>query len=428
MDEFSVPEIFEPLWQPQRYKGAWGGRGSGKSYNFATMAVVRSAQEPKLRGACVREIQRTLKESAQRLIVDTIDRLGLARHFNALDRETRTPGGGSIIYQGMQDHTADSILSFEGLDWVWIEQGESLSERSLELLRPTIRKSGSEIWVSWNPRSASDPVDKLLRGLDIPSTAIVIEANYQDNPFFTDELELERKYDEKHNRDRYAHIWLGAYEPQAIGAIWLRQTLHDGRVRNLPCERERTLVGVDPAVTDTDASNEHGIVVGCKGADGRGYILEDASLHGTPHQWATRAVAQFDKWDADAVVIEVNQGGDMCKAVLQTIRKNLPIIEVRATRGKHVRAEPIASLYTLGRVSHVGTFPEMEDQYCKFTAHGWEGDSDKSPDRAEAGIWLLTELFEELIRDQGRDKTKDDDEEERFWRNNPQTDQGAWMS
>jgi len=428
MDKLQIPSVFEPLWKPHRYKGAHGGRGSGKSYNFAAMAVLRSAKEPGLRGACVREVQKSLKESAQKLIVDTITRMGLGGEFRPLDTETRGPGGGSIVYQGMQDHTAESIKSFEGLDWVWIEEAQNLSERSLEMLRPTLRKSGSEIWASWNPRSAKDPVDKLLRGLSIPPNSAVVEANYQDNPFFTKELGMERAHDEKHNRDRYAHIWLGGYEPQAIGAIWLRQTLHEGRVSRMPCERERTLVGIDPAVTDNDASNEHGIVVGCKGSDGHGYILEDASTHGSPHEWATRAVAMYDKWDADGVVIEINQGGDMCKHTLQTVRKNLPIIEVRATRGKHVRAEPISALYTLGHVHHVGTFPEMEDQLCLFTASGWDGDGDKSPDRAEAGIWLLTELYEDLIRDQGRDKAKDDDSEAKYWQNNPQSDSGAWMT
>jgi phage terminase large subunit-like protein len=104
----------------------------------------------------------------------------------------------------------------------------------------------------------------------------------------------------------------------------------------------------------------------------------------------------FDKWEADAIVIEVNQGGDMVRHTLNSVRKGLPIIEVRATRGKHVRAEPISALYTLGRISHVGTFPELEDQLCQFTAHGYEGDD--SPDRAEAMIWCFTELFPELTR------------------------------
>lgn len=422
MNRFVIPPVFKPLWQPMRYKGAHGGRGSGKSYNFAAMAVVQSANQPGVRGACIREVQKTLADSAQRLIGDTIDRLGLGDRFDKQTSMTRCPGGGTISYIGMQDHTAESFKSYENLGWVWIEEAHTLSARSLEILRPTVRAKGSEIWASWNPRSAADPIDTLLRGMDTPPNAAVIEANYMDNEFFTEELEAERAHDEKFNRDRYAHIWLGAYEPQAKGAIWQRQGFHQNRVRAMPCERGRTLVGVDPAVSDTDTSNEHGITVGCLGADDRGYMLEDASLHGSPHQWATRAVAMFDKWDADAVVIEINQGGDMCRHTLETIRKGLPIIEVRATRGKHVRAEPISSLYQLDRISHVGTFTEMEDQFCLFTAHGWEGDDDKSPDRAESAIWLWTELFPDLTSE--ATKRRGDDDYRQYGAN--QT--GSWMT
>ncbi len=387
-----VPDIFEPLWGPGRYFGAYGGRGSGKSYNFAHKAVVRSAERPGSRGVCVREVQRSLKDSAKLLIEDIVKRFGLGGKFDLQTVETKTPGGGIIVYQGLQDHTAESIKSFEGFDWAWIEEGQTLSARSLELLRPTIRKAGSEIWASWNPRSPTDPVDVLLRGLVIPPNSIVVEANYQDNQFFTPELEAEREFDYRANPDRYAHIWDGAYEPMAVGAIWSRQGIHACRTAKMPCGRERTLVAVDHAVSDIPGvSNEHGITVQALGADQRGYLLEDGSMYGTPHQWATRTVALFDKWDADAVVIERNQGGDLVRHTLQTIRRNLPIIEVVATRGKHVRAEPIAALYPLLQIFHVGTFPEIETQMCQFTSHGYAGPD--SPDRAEAVIWGFTELF-----------------------------------
>ena len=128
-------------------------------------------------------------------------------------------------------------------------------------------------------------------------------------------------------------------------------------------------------------------------AAGHGYLLEDASCYGSPHQWATRSVAMYDKWEADGVVIEKNQGGDMCRHTFATVRKSLPIIEVHATRGKHIRAEPISALYSVNRISHVGMFPELENQLCLFTSSGWEGDAHKSPDRAEAMIWGFTELF-----------------------------------
>jgi phage terminase large subunit-like protein len=165
---------------------------------------------------------------------------------------------------------------------------------------------------------------------------------------------------------------------------------------------ERIVISIDPAVSDTDTSDEHGIVVAGLGADRRGYLLEDGSMHGSPHQWASRAVALYDKWDADAIVIEKNQGGDMCRFTIETVRKNVSIIEVHATRGKHVRAEPISSLYHHGRISHIGTFPELEDQLCKFTASGYNGDD--SPDRAEAAIWAFTELFPKLTTEKKETK------------------------
>ena len=117
--------------------------------------------------------------------------------------------------------------------------------------------------------------------------------------------------------------------------------------------------------------------------------------------------------------IEKNQGGDMCRHTLQTIRKSLPIIEVHATRGKHVRAEPISALYPVGRVSHVGSFPELEDQLCLFTSSGWEGDDDKSPDRAEAMIWAFTELFPAMTTP--RNNTTE------YYNYGGGSQQGSWM-
>lgn len=392
MTGFTVPKVFEPLWKEQgRYKGAWGGRGSGKSHNFATMLVIRASKEKGFRAVCVREVQKSLKESALRLIADTIERLGLGSKFEVQATQIKTPGNGLIGFVGMQDHTAESIKSLEGYNVAWCEEAQTLSERSLELLRPTIRAPGSELWFSWNPRNAGDSADRLLRGQEVPQGSVVIKANYNDNQFFPNELEEERLFDKKNNPDRYAHIWEGEFEPQAIGAIWNRQVIHDNRRDNHPDDLERIVVAVDPAVSDTEKSDEHGIVVCGLDSNGHGYLLEDASCHGSPHQWATRAVAMFDKWEADQVVIEKNQGGDMCRHTLQTIRRGLPVVEVHATRGKHIRAEPISALYPVNRISHVGSFPELEDQLCLFTSSGYEGS--KSPDRAEAMIWAFTELF-----------------------------------
>ncbi len=415
MHKIHIPtaKVFQPLLEEARWKASYGGRGSGKSHFFADLATEEGLTIPKYRLLCVREVQKSLKESAKRLIEDKVAERELENYFDCQTYETKIKGGGVITYVGMQDHTADSIKSFEGYHRAWIEEAHTISERSLELLKNTIRAPGSQIWASWNPRNATDPIDVMLRGANPPERSIVVKALYSDNPWFPSELEEERKWDEKNNRDRYGHIWLGDYEPQAIGAIWDRATIHGSRVSDIP-DLKRIVVAVDPAVSAEKGSNEHGIVVVGLGHNNQGYVLDDVSMDGTPRQWADRAIAAYDRWEADAVVIEVNQGGDMCKTTLQAARPGLPVTEVRATRGKHVRAEPISALYHLGRVHHVGTFDQLEDQMCLMTAGGWEGKG--SPDRLDALVWGLTHLFPQMSRKQSKPRKWD------------QADHQGWMS
>jgi len=341
--QIETAPILEPMLEPSRYKAIYGGRGALKSHFFSELGIERALMQPGFRMVCVREVQKSLKESAKRLIEDKIEKFELMGEFRVLNDSIITPGNGIITFQGLQDHTAESIKSLEGYDVAWVEEAQTSSKRSLEYLRPTIRKEGSEIWASWNPRNPSDPIDSLFRGLEVPKNSIVIKTTYQDNPWFPSVLEEERLFDFRNNPGRYAHIWMGDYEPMAIGAIWSRQNLHENR-RAEPPEMKKIVVSVDHAVSNEDNSNEHGIIVAGVGIDNRGYVLKDYSTHGTPQKWASRTIAAFDESEADEIVIEVNQGGDLVRHTLQSIRANLPICEVRATRGKHVRAEPISAL------------------------------------------------------------------------------------
>jgi phage terminase large subunit len=127
----------------------------------------------------------------------------------------------------MQNHTADSIKSLENFDIAWVEEAQSLSQRSLDLLRPTMRKEGSELWFSWNPNEASDPVDQLLRGDNPPPNAIVVEANYTDNPWFPDVLRAEMQYDNKRDADKYAHVWLGKYLSKSEARVFRNWSIED---------------------------------------------------------------------------------------------------------------------------------------------------------------------------------------------------------
>jgi phage terminase large subunit len=149
-------KVFEPLLQPARYLGAYGGRGGGKSHFFGELLVERCLMERGTLAVCIREVQRTLAQSSKRLIETKIRDLGVGPDFRIFHDRIETPGDGLIIFQGMQDSTAESIKSLEGYDIAWIEEGQTLSHRSLALLRPTIRTEGSQIWASWNPRRNCD--------------------------------------------------------------------------------------------------------------------------------------------------------------------------------------------------------------------------------------------------------------------------------
>lgn len=193
-----------------RYIGAFGGRGSGKSWFFAEWIVERCVMQ-KTDVVCVREVQRSLKQSVKKLIENKIQELGVGHLFDVQQAEIKCPHGGVIIFQGMQNHTADSIKSLEGFDIAWVEEAQSISQFSLDLLRPTIRKPGSQLVFSWNPRNPDDPVEALLRGDNRPDDSVIVEVNYSDNPWFPDVLREEMEYDKRRDPDKYLHVWKGEY-------------------------------------------------------------------------------------------------------------------------------------------------------------------------------------------------------------------------
>lgn len=217
-----VAKAFRPLLGASRYKGAHGGRGSGKSQFFADLMIATAVRRPGFRGLCCREVQKSLKESAKRLLEAKISAHGLGSLFEVQEAQIKTPGGGVIVFAGLQDHTSESIKSYEGFDVAWVEEAQTVSDRSLNLLRPTIRAPGSELWFSWNPRRQVDAVDKMLRGEELPTGAAVVRANWNDNPWFPDELEQERLDCLRQQPDQYAHIWDGDYVTVSEGAYFAK--------------------------------------------------------------------------------------------------------------------------------------------------------------------------------------------------------------
>lgn len=185
---------------------------SGKSHFFAELMIEAHIMDAKRRSVCVREIQKSLNQSVKRLLETKIEAMNAGAYFEVQDAVIKCrKGDGAIIFQGMQNHTADSIKSLEGYDCAWVEEAQSLSQTSLDLLRPTIRKPGSELWFTWNPNQQFDPVDALLRGATPPKGATVIKVNFTDNPWFPDVLRDEMEYDKRRDPDKYQHVWMGGY-------------------------------------------------------------------------------------------------------------------------------------------------------------------------------------------------------------------------
>lgn len=224
--QIETARAFLPLLDPARYKGVWGGRGSSKSHFFAGLMVEENISK-RLDNVCLREVQRSLQFSVKKLLESKIEAMNAGSYFEVQDKRILTKRGGVIIFEGLQNHTADSIKSLEGFDRAWVEEAQSLSQRSLDLLRPTIRKPESEIWFSWNPNSPDDPVDKLLRGPVLPPSSIVIQANYRDNPWFPDVLRAEMEYDQKRDPDKFAHVWLGQYQLYSEARVFKNWTVEE---------------------------------------------------------------------------------------------------------------------------------------------------------------------------------------------------------
>lgn len=266
MVELAIPTaaVFEPLLAPARYKGASGGRGSGKSHFFAERAVEEMVCDPALRFVCIREVQKSLAQSAKALVESKIRGLGLEELFDIQRTEIRRVGGtGLMIFQGMQDHTADSIKSLEGFGRAWVEEAHRLSDRSLRLLLPTIREPGSEIWFSWNPELPTDPVDAFFE--QNRGSTVRVHSTLHDNPFCPAELVTEARRLEGQSPELYEHVWLGGYFFGGNGRVYSSYSAKpypqgnvDEDVRDTGAE---LLVGMDFNVNPMSA------VVGVKAAD-----------------------------------------------------------------------------------------------------------------------------------------------------------------
>lgn len=241
---------------------------------------------------------------------------------------------------------------------------------------------------------------KIIKDIAASPTTHVTRGATKDNVMNLAASAVQQMY------DRYEGTRLGRQELEGEilgdipGALWRREDIDNTRVGEAPEDLERVLVAVDPAASSEEGSDENGIVVVglARDEDGyaRGYVLEDGSLRGTPEDWARKAVSLYRKWSADKIVAEKNQGGEMVLSVLKTADRSVPVKLVHASRGKVVRAEPISALYEQGRIHHVGRHDKLEDQMCEFSIDNVRNSATGSPDRVDALVWGLTEIFDKI--------------------------------
>ena len=228
-----LPEAYDFLFddntadnKPVRYRAVYGGRGSAKSHSFALALILKAYQKP-LRVGCYREIQKSIRDSVKRLLDDKIRDSGLTDFYESTDTEIRGANGSLFIFGGLRTNP-DAVKSTEGLDIAAVFEANKVSQRSWDLLIPTVRKIGSEIWAEWNPEYATDPVDQMFRGASgAPPGSIVKRVNWDDNPFFPEVLMRDLEWDRKRDPEKYAHIWLGEYQTRSESRVFKNWTIEE---------------------------------------------------------------------------------------------------------------------------------------------------------------------------------------------------------
>lgn len=226
MNKVELPDWAECLFdESARYICARGGRGSGKSRSVASALILRAAAKP-LRILCGREVQKSIRDSVKRLLDDEIKRCGQSQFFTSTDTEIRGANGSLFIFAGLRGNP-DSIKSMEGVDIAWIEEAATVSQNSLNILVPTIRKPGSQLIFTWNPADADDPVDAMFCGETTPPRTILKLVNHKDNPWFPDELRQEMEYDKKRDYDKYLHVWEGQYRKNSEARVFKNWQVFD---------------------------------------------------------------------------------------------------------------------------------------------------------------------------------------------------------
>lgn len=414
---FHFSEKYIPLFRrPKgvRYFIVTGGRGSGKSYAIATAESDEIVNLPVNQN--ILYLRQTLTSAHISIIPEFMEKIGLLGYdshvFPKKQEIVNLETGSQIYFRGIQSSKGSNeanLKSIPNIGTVIVDEAQELvdeaafdridlSLRSAEIRNTVILSLNPTDETLWICRRFFDErgIAEDFNGIDprYPDTCY-IHTTWEDNknnlsPAFI-QLAQSCKVE---NPEKYKNIFEGFFKREKIDALWKRSSMIEPyRISHSTVDFERLVIGVDPAVTSADTSDLTGIVAAGSARNPKTgeleyYVLDDRSLKASPNEWAKAVIALYVDLDADRVVVETNNGGDLVSSLLRNIDPSVSLTAVRATRGKILRAEPIAALYERGLVHHVGRFGELEMQMCSFTGDPKE----KSPDRLDALVWALTEL------------------------------------
>lgn len=399
------------LTGPQRHTLLAGGARSGKTFLLTRAVVTRAIRAAGSRHAILRFRGNAARAS---ISLDTLPKVMSVCYPEVKLTEHRQdgffelPNKSQIWVGGLDDkERVEKILGQEYVTLYFNEcsqipyssvtvartrlaqQIDGLKQRAYYDLNP----GGANHWTNLEFGKHVDPISK--QALPDPENYRRAFINPQENADnLSDEFLTSLRNLPTKQRKRFFD---GEYIEEVDGALWTIEMLDQHRADVAP-ELKRIVIAVDPSGCSGDEdtrSDEVGIVVAGLGEDGAAYVLEDLSGRHGPSGWAGIVVSAYERWGADCVIAETNYGGAMVKEVIRAKGAHLPFREVKASRGKHVRAEPISTLYAQGKVRHFGRFPQLEDQLLAFSSAGYTGD--KSPDRADAMVWAISDLFPSIV-------------------------------
>lgn len=410
-----IPSIYKPIFTDDyTFLTFYGGRGGSKTESVAQSLVLISTQK-KVRILCLRESQNSIAESVKAVLEKWIEKLGLSEQFVITATSIRCINGSEFLFSGLKSHSAINLKSITDVNYTWLEEAESFSKKSWQLLVPSVtRTPNAKIISTFNPNRDDDIIYQTFVAKTPPKRSYVRKINCFENPFFKGSQLEQIMLDDKERLppEEFAHIWEGELVRYTEGSIFKESNLtpKDLDVKVFT----KIVIACDPATTDRNTSNEYGIVVLGKLEDGTVGVLDDFSGNMSPHEFANSVALAKNVYNTNNVVVEVNNGGDFIKALLLENDSFLNVKEVRAGTDKLHRALPVANLFATRKIFFNRKFEKLERQMRLMTDRGFIGSRGESPDRLDAMVWGVYELFDIKSKEQLHSLFKPEYFEHRF--------------